>query len=230
VVNVVRCSWRCAVAAGLSAFLVAGCGGSSPGGSTPLASSAGAGSTAAPAPTTTASKSGVDPYDNTVVTTITEGDVPPPVLDGSKLPKGVAGRLPDGTYDLTVTRADIATSNPPEDFADYVFTENVGTYTWRLDKGRWHLDQETTPTPTVPSVDGTYVVHGDVVTFYFPSGIAFNYDDMFSDVADPIPPAPAERFRWRVRDGGIVLTPLETTDALATSLMARHEWRPVAAV
>jgi hypothetical protein len=217
------------VAACLLAFLVAGCGGSSPGGSTPAASSAAPGSTATPASATTTSKSGVDPYDNTVVTTIVEEDLPPPVLDGSKLPQGVAGGLPDGTYDLTVTRTDIATSNPPEDIADSIFTENVGTYTWRLAKGRWHLDQETTPTPTVPSVDGTYVVHGDVVTFHFPSGIAFDYDDMFRDVADGPPPAPAEQFRWRVHDGGIALTPVETTDALATSLMARHEWRPVAA-
>ena len=70
---------------------------------------------------------------------------------------------------------------------------------------------------------------GDVVAFYFPAGIAYDYADMVQDDGeDAIPPAPVERFHWRVDDGAIYLTPVGTTDPLATATMARHEWRPVA--
>jgi hypothetical protein len=149
-----------------------------------------------------------------------------PTLDGSKLPHGVPGELPDGTYRLTVVHDDIAALDLPADIADFAIPENVGTYTWRLEAGRWHMDQATSPAPVVPSLDGTYVVAGDVVTFYFPSGMTMSVEQASSDA---MPPAPIEKFRWSVADGALSLTALDGTDPLAAATMAAHSWQPVAA-
>ena len=71
----------------------------------------------------------------------------------------------------------------------------------------------------------TFSPDGDQVAFYFPTGMTMSLGAVPDD---ELPPAPVEKFRWRVEDGAVRLTPLDGTDPLAAATMASHPWQPVA--
>jgi hypothetical protein len=111
----------------------------------------------------------------------------------------------------------------PDELRDVVVSENVGTYTWHLSAGRFRGDQQADPPPEIPEIQGTYVVKGDTVAFYFPSGITF---DLSTVDSDGLPPAPVERFRWSAAaDGSLRFVPLDGVDPLAAAVIAAHPWR-----
>jgi hypothetical protein len=150
-----------------------------------------------------------------------------PELDGSNLPQGVPGALPDGADRVVITEADLAGVPAPDELRDSVDEENVGRYTWHLSAGRFRGDQQADPPPVIPEIEGTYVVEGDTVTFYFPSGMTF---DLSTAEFDQLPPAPVEKFRWRrAADGSLRFTPLDGVDPLAAAVIASHPWQPGAA-
>lgn len=212
---------------GLAAALAACGGGGGPAAATSVAPAASSATTpataeqpatdqAAPAPTT-------PPPAGTDQAPLPE-DGAPPDLDGSRLPQGVPGDLPDGAYRVEITEADLAAVPAPDDLRDTVTAENVGTYTWHLSAGRFRGDQQADPPPVIPEIEGTYVVEGDTVTFYFPSGMTF---DLAAADSDQLPPAPVEKFRWkRASDGALRFTPLDGVDPLAAAVIASHSWRP----
>ena len=215
------------------AAALAACGGGGGPAAAPATSAPPAASSAAPpatAPTPEPPATGEDaPTSTTAPPPSTDQEPLPeddaaPELDGSHLPQGVPGALPDGAYRVVITEADLAGVPAPDELRDSVNEENVGRYTWHLSAGRFRGDQQADPPPVIPEIEGTYVVEGDTVTFYFPSGMTF---DVSTAESDQMPPAPVEKFRWRrAADGSLRFTPLDGVDPLAAAVIASHPWQP----
>ena len=114
------------------------------------------------------------------------------------VPVGVPGELLDGVYRVTITDDDLAAVNVPAD----AFAQERGTYTYTFKGGEWSYEKD--PPTGDAQLEGTYVVDGGNVLFYYRAADAS---------PDPDP------FTWNVGDGGaLVFHFLPATSGMSAQL------------
>lgn len=124
------------------------------------------------------------------------------------LPEGVPGDLPDGSYQISVSDADLAAVNMPE----ARWPEFHGTFVWTMTGGIWTMLQTAPPGVLSNWTTGTYGVAGDHVTMHYST-------PHFAD----------EEFTWVANaDGSLRFTALTSTSQLFSAWMGSHPLVPVA--